>query len=69
MPVPEPPPTTSYKIDYKTDECYTINEVSEKFGISYSTLYKAIRRESIPKKQIGKTVYVPKEQINKLFKP
>jgi len=55
------------KMDYSQAECYTIGEITEKFGVSPSTVSNAIRRNSIPKKQIGKFVYVPKNEIDKIF--
>jgi excisionase family DNA binding protein len=57
----------SKKLDYSQEECYTIGEITEKFGVSPSTVSNAIRRNSIPKKQIGKFVYVPKTEIDKIF--
>ena len=55
------------KMDYSQAECYTIGEITEKFGVSPSTVSNAIRRNSIPKKQVGKFVYVPKNEIDKIF--
>lgn len=55
------------KMEYSQEECYTIGEITKKFGISPSTVSNAIRRNSIPKKQIGKFVYVPKTEIDKIF--
>lgn len=55
------------KMQYDTKECYTINEVSEKFGVSPSTVSNVIRRNSIPKRQEGKFVYVPKVLIDNVF--
>lgn len=55
------------KMQYETDECYTINEISEKFGVSLSTVENVIRRNSIPKRQVGRFVYVPKQEIDKIF--
>lgn len=49
------------------DDCYSIGEISDKFGISPTTVYSAIRKYSIPIRQIGKYVYAPKEDIDKLF--
>ncbi len=65
--IPEKPQEMPVKLEYEPDECYTINEISEKFGVSLSTVDKTIRRNSIPKRQVGKFVYVPKEQIDKIF--
>jgi excisionase family DNA binding protein len=55
------------KMIYEPNECYTIAEVSEKFGISPSTVNKTIRKVGIPRRQVGKFVCVPKEQIDKIF--
>jgi excisionase family DNA binding protein len=65
--LPEIPEEESVRMQYDTDDCYKIGEVAEKFGISPSTVNKTIRRYSIPRRQVGKFVYVPKEQIEKLF--
>jgi len=65
--LPKVPKEKSVRMQYETKECYKIGEVSEKFGISPSTVNKTIRRYGIPRRQIGKFVYVPKEQIEKLF--
>ena len=55
------------KLQYEPDECYTIGEVSEKYGVSLSTVQNTISRNSIPKRQVGRFVYVPKVMIDKIF--
>lgn len=65
--LPKEPKDKPIKLQYDNKECYTINEVSEKFGVSPSTVSKVIRRNSIPKRQVGKYVYVPKELIDSVF--
>jgi DNA binding domain, excisionase family len=65
--LPEEPKEKPIKLQYEQNECYSINEISEKYKVSLSTVDKIIRRNSIPKRQIGKYVYVPKEQIDKIF--
>jgi len=65
--IPEQPKEQPVKLLYDPKECYTINEISEKYGVSLSTISNTIRRNSIPKRQVGKFVYVPKEQIDKIF--
>ena len=50
------------------EDCYTIGEVSEKFQIDDSTVYLHIRKYSIPTRQIGNYVYVPKREIDNLYK-
>lgn len=47
------------------EECYTIGEIPEKFGVSSKTVYDMIRRYGIPKQQIGKYVYVSKKLIER----
>ena len=55
----------SYKFD--ESDCYTIGQITEIYGVSESTVYKAIRKQSIPSCQRGNYVYVPKVEIDKLF--
>ncbi|MFV0573133.1 MAG: helix-turn-helix domain-containing protein [Xanthomarina gelatinilytica] len=54
--------------NYDISECYTINEVIEKYNISNGALYNMIKRNGIPKTQKGKFVYVPKLLIDNLLK-
>jgi excisionase family DNA binding protein len=61
------PIVSTKEINFDPANCYTIGEITEKFGISASTVQKTIRKCSIPKKQIGKFVYVPKAEIDRLF--
>ena len=56
----------SYKFD--ESDCYTIGQITEIYGVSESTVYKAIRKQNIPSCQRGNYVYVPKVEIDKLFK-
>lgn len=53
--------------DMSPNKCYTIGEVSIKFGISEKSVYKHIREFSIPMRQIGRFVYVPKVEIDKIY--
>jgi len=48
-------------------ECYTINEMHEKFGISPAALYNLIRREGIPRFSKGRFTYVVKSDIEKVL--
>ena len=65
--LPEKPKEQPIKMNYEPNECYTIAEVSKKFGVSLSTVNKTIRSFGVPRRQEGKFVYVPKEQIDKIF--
>jgi excisionase family DNA binding protein len=67
VPEEKPKEQQAVKLQYEPSECYTIGEVSEKYGISLSTVSNIIRRNSIPKREIGKFVYVPKELIDKIL--
>ncbi|OAV74710.1 DNA binding domain, excisionase family [Bacteroidales bacterium Barb7] len=67
MPEEKPQEQQPVKLQYEPSECYMINEISEKYGVSLSTVSSTIRRYSIPKRRVGKFVYVPKEQIDKIF--
>ena len=49
------------------EDCYTIGEISKKFGISDSSVHKHIRKFSIPIRQIGSYVYAPKSEIDNIY--
>lgn len=50
------------------EDCYTISEVCKKYRINDSTVWAHVRKYSIPSRQIGNYVYVPKEEIDNLYK-
>jgi excisionase family DNA binding protein len=52
---------------FEITDCYTINEVLEKYSISETALHNLIKRESIPKLKKGWYAYVPKPIIDKLL--
>ena len=49
------------------EDCFTVGEITERFGISEKTVYEMIRRHAIPMRQIGKFVYIPKVEINNII--
>lgn len=49
------------------EDCYSIGEIAERFQISEGSVYSHIRKYSIPTRQIGKHVYAPKSEIDKLY--
>jgi excisionase family DNA binding protein len=67
IPEEQPQEQQAVKLQYEPSECYTISEISEKFGVSLSTVDKIIRRSNIPKRQVGKFVYVPRVMIDKIL--
>lgn len=52
---------------YMIEDCYTITEIKQKYGISESAISNVIKRNSIPKIKNGWYTYVPKELIEKLL--
>ncbi|MDY6026167.1 helix-turn-helix domain-containing protein [Bergeyella zoohelcum] len=52
---------------YRKEDCYTLSQVSEKFGANPSTVNSIIQRFKIQKEKIGNFVYVPKIEIDKIF--
>jgi excisionase family DNA binding protein len=62
----ETPTAKLYSLE--PEDCYTIGEISKKYGISDSSVYKHIRKYSIPTRQIGNYVYVPKSEIDNIYK-
>jgi len=67
IPEEKPQEQQPVKLHYEQSECYTIGDVSEKYGVSPSTVNNIICRNSIPKRQVGRFVYVPKIMIDKLL--
>jgi excisionase family DNA binding protein len=52
----------------RVQDCYTIGEVQEKFGISDSGLNNLLKRHEVPRLTKGWFVYVPKKEIERLLK-
>ena len=50
------------------ENCYTIGEICKKYRLNDSSVWAHIRKYSIPSRQIGNYVYVPKKEIDKLYK-
>ncbi|EJL62819.1 helix-turn-helix domain-containing protein [Flavobacterium sp. CF136] len=49
------------------DNCYTITQIQQKFGISPGALYMLIQRHGISKYSVGKFNYVAKNDIDIIF--
>jgi excisionase family DNA binding protein len=54
--------------DLSLENCYTISEVAEKYNLSIPTVSNHIRKHGIPMRHQGKSIYVPKTEIHKLYK-
>lgn len=63
--VKEKPTPKVYRLE--PEDCYTIGEIAKKFGVSDSSVYKHIRKYSIPTRQIGNYVYAPKSEIDNIY--
>ena len=50
------------------ENCYTIGEICKKYRINDSTVWAHVRKYSIPSRQIGNYVYIPKDEIDNLYK-
>jgi excisionase family DNA binding protein len=50
------------------EDCYTVGEICRKYRINDSTVWAHVRKYSIPSRQIGNYVYIPKEEIDNLYK-
>ena len=55
-------------LSFEPKDCYTIGQIAKKFHINEGTVLTHIRRNSISTRQIGSYVYVPKSEIDKLYK-
>lgn len=64
---PKPPQKPPQLTKYNIEDCYTITEVQNKFGISDSALTNITKRNHVPKIRKGKFTYVPKVIIDKLL--
>lgn len=62
--IEQPKPETK---QYEIADCYTINEVLQKYSISETALHNLIKRKDIPKIKKGWYAYVPKTIIDKLL--
>lgn len=64
-PAPLPPRVKLYNLE--PENCYTIGEATEKFKVGSTFIYNNVRKFGIPMRQIGRFVYLPKEEIDRIF--
>lgn len=55
------------EVDISRTQCYTLQEIYTRYHVSPSTVYKAIRVNKIPTKQMGRYLLVEKKSVDKLF--
>lgn len=53
---------------FDISDCYTLNEIQDKYGISDRALHEIIKRNAIPKIKKGWYAYVPKLIIDDILK-
>jgi excisionase family DNA binding protein len=61
-------PQPKQQKQFDISECYTISEAQNKYGISEKALYEILKRNIIPKIKQGRFTYIPKTEIDKLFR-
>jgi excisionase family DNA binding protein len=69
QPVPIPPkaPPAPPPREYVESEWYSIIEIKDKYNISDKAIYEAVKRFNIPQHKIWRTVFYPKDLIDKIF--
>ncbi len=63
----QPKKQTEKAYSFAPEDCYTVTQITEKYNIDPSTVYKNIRKVGIPTCQKGNYVYVPKSEIDQLY--
>ncbi len=64
------PATPSQKVTpspVALEDCYSLAEVRQRYGVSSAALYDLIKRNDIPKQYSGANAYVPKSRIDALL--
>jgi excisionase family DNA binding protein len=65
-PKPKTPPPPLIR-EYVESEWYSMNEIKEKYNISDKAIYDNAKRLKIPQHKIWRTVFYPKDVIDKIF--
>ena len=72
FPLREDPVNKQYALpklyNMEPENCYTIGEICKKYKINDSSVWAQVRKYGIPSRQIGNYVYIPKEEIDNLYK-
>ncbi|MDB5089264.1 MAG: hypothetical protein JWR09_3258, partial [Mucilaginibacter sp.] len=50
-------------------ECYHMGEAQKNYNISEKALFDILKRNEVPKYQVGKFTYVLKSHLDKIFNP
>ncbi len=67
-PEPKTPPPPLVR-EYVENEWYSMKEIKEKYKISDKAIYDNVKRSNIPQHKIWRTVFYPKDLIDKIFTP
>ena len=65
--LPKPKLKLNDDLQIDLEDCYTLTEIQNKFGISEKALYELINRNRIHKIKNGRYVYVKKSKIDQLL--
>ena len=65
-PKPKTPPPPPIR-EYVESEWYSLIEIKEKYKISDKAIYDSVKRSNIPQHKIWRTVFYPKDLIDKIF--
>lgn len=65
-PKPKTPPPPLIR-EYVESEWYSMIEIKEKYKISDKAIYDNVKRSNIPQHKIWRTVFYPKDLIDKIF--
>jgi len=65
-PKPKTPPPPLIR-EYVESEWYSMIQIKEKYKISDKAIYDTVKRSSIPQHKIWRTVFYPKDLIDKIF--
>lgn len=65
-PKPQMPPPPLIR-EYVENEWYSMKEIKEKYKISDKAIYDNVKRSHIPQHKIWRTVFYPKDLIDKIF--
>lgn len=65
-PKPKTPPPPPIR-EYVESEWYSLIDIKEKYKISDKAIYDSVKRFNIPQHKIWRTVFYPKDLIDKIF--
>jgi len=68
QPAPDALRTLPRLYSMEPEDCYTIGEICQRHNVASYSVWSHIRKYAIPTRQIGRYVYVPKREIDNLYR-